>query len=289
MSGGIDAGGDWCFQFGQDRIFRCFTIAFGQCWLRVEGILDAIVLSEGDVVVLPHGRPFRLTNDLATAPVDIMQVITGPLDGGVLRWQGGGGCLAYSALFTFEGDDAGMLLEVLPPVVYIGRETDRSAMRWYLERMMKVTREPQPGWVLLGEHLAQLMLIEVLGLCMGKITAGTAGWLSALADRQIGAAITDMHRDPAYRWTLEELARRTGMSRSAFAARFKDKAGVTAMEYLGSWRMRLAADRLINSDLPVSSIAFSLGYESESAFGFAFKKRMGCSPRQYCHARAAAG
>jgi len=286
MSGGIDAGGDWSLQFEQDRYFRCFAVASGACWLSVDGVDDAIRLQTGDVVVLPHGRRFRLASDLAVPAVDIMAVITAPLDGGVLRWQGGGACLAFSALFTFAGKDADILLGVLPPVVHIDKDADRATMRWYLDRMMKVIREPQPGWVLLGEHLAQMMLIEVLSLCLGEKTG--VGWLSALSDQQISGALTYMHREPGYRWTLQALATRVGMSRSAFALRFKEKVGMSAMEYLTGWRMRLAADRLVNSGDAVSSIAFSLGYESESAFGFAFKREMGCSPRQYCNARMAA-
>jgi AraC-like DNA-binding protein len=285
MSGGIDAGGDWSIQFEQDRHFRCFAIASGFCWLAVEGIDDAVRLQTGDFLVLPHGRAFRLASDLEVAPVDIMTVIKAPLNGSVFCWKGGGACLAFSALFTFAGDDVNILLSVLPPLVHIRKEADRSTMRWYLERMMKVIREPQPGGVLLGEHLAQMMLIEVLGLYMGEATTGGVGWLSALADKQIGGAITAMHGNPSFRWTLKELAKRVGMSRSSFAVRFKEKVGCSAMEYLTRWRMRRAADKLVNSSDPVSSIATSLGYESESAFSFAFKREMGCSPRQYGYAR----
>jgi AraC-like DNA-binding protein len=284
MAGGIDAGGDWSIQFEQDPYFRCFAIVSGLCWLSVEGLDGAVCLQEGDFVVLPHGRAFRLASDLAIAPIDILTVITAPLNGSVFCWQGGGACLALSALFTFNDDDADILLSVLPPLVHIRKDTDRAAMRWYLERMMKVSREPQPGGVLLGEHLAQMMLIEVLGLYLGDTVTGGVGWLSALADKQIGAAITAMHENPGYRWTLQALAERVGMSRSSFALRFKEKVGTSAMDYLTRWRMRRAGDRLVNSSDPVSSIASSLGYESESAFGFAFKREMGCSPRQYCHA-----
>jgi len=76
------------------------------------------------------------------------------------------------------------------------------------------------------------------------------------------------------------------MSRSAFALRFKENVGVTDIEYLTRWRMLLADDRLMNSHDSVSVISLSLGYKSESAFCFDFKRKMGCSPRQYCHARS---
>jgi AraC-like DNA-binding protein len=287
MAGGIDAGGDWAIRFEQDPYFRCFAIVAGSCWLAMESMDRAVRLQEGDFVVLPHGRSFRLASDLAAAPVDIMTVITAPLNGSIFCWQGGGACTALSALFTFSGDDADILLGVLPPLVHIRKDADRAAMRWYLERMMKVTREPQPGGVLLGEHLAQMMLIEVLGLHLGDLATSGVGWLSALADKQISAAITAMHENPGRRWTLQSLAERVGMSRSAFAVRFKEKVGTSAMEYLTRWRMRRAGHKLVNSTEPVSSIALSLGYESESAFCFAFKREMGRSPRQYGYARLA--
>jgi AraC-like DNA-binding protein len=111
------------------------------------------------------------------------------------------------------------------------------------------------------------------------------GWLYALADKQLNAAIAAMHEDPGHRWTLQELGKRAGMSRSIFALRFKQRVGTSAMEYLTRWRMARAADRLANSLDSVSTIALSVGYESESAFGAAFKKVTGYSPRQYARPR----
>lgn len=288
MSGGVDAGGDWALKFEQDQFFRCFALVSGECWLSMDGVGDAVRLQAGDFVVLPHGRAFRLASDLKVTPVDIMSVIKAPLQGRIFSWNGGGACLALSALFNFARDHAPILLGLLPPIVHIRNDSDREAMRWYLERMMKVLREPQPGSFLLGEHLAHMMLIEVLGLYMADGVTGGVGWLFALADKHIGAAITAMHENTGYRWTLHELAARAGMSRSSFALRFKEKVGISAMEYLTQWRMLLASDRLANSSDSVSAIALSLGYESESAFGFAFKREMGCSPRQYGRPRTSA-
>jgi AraC-like DNA-binding protein len=101
----------------------------------------------------------------------------------------------------------------------------------------------------------------------------------------MSAAIGAMHDDPAHRWTLQELSARAGMSRSTFALRFKKTVGTPPMDYLTRWRMLLAGDRLANSADPLSAIALSLGYESESAFSTAFKRVMGCSPRQHGRGR----
>jgi AraC-like DNA-binding protein len=154
--------------------------------------------------------------------------------------------------------------------------------------MRQELREPQPGSVLILQHLAQMMLVQALRAHLADGSDGGVGWLFALADKQIGAAITAMHRDPAQRWTLQQLAERVGMSRSAFAAKFKATVGSSPMEYLTRWRMLLAGDRLANSSDPISVISPSLGYESESAFSTAFKRVMGCSPRRYSRGRASA-
>jgi AraC-like DNA-binding protein len=95
-----------------------------------------------------------------------------------------------------------------------------------------------------------------------------------------------MHENPAYRWTVQALAERAGMSRSVFSQKFKQAVGSAPLEYLTRWRMLLAGDRLANSKEPVSAVALSLGYESESAFSTAFKRTLGCSPRQYARQQA---
>ena len=158
-------------------------------------------------------------------------------------------------------------------------------MRWSLERMMQELREPQPGGFLVAQHLADLMLVQALRLHLTEGLKGGVGWLFALADKQMSVAITSMHDDPAHPWTLQELAKRAGMSRSTFAQKFKQTVGASPMEYLTRWRMLLAGDKLVNSSDPISVIALSLGYESESAFSTAFKRVMGCSPRQYSRGR----
>jgi AraC-like DNA-binding protein len=206
-----------------------------------------------------------------------------PLRGAIRTFNGGGGCFSVGGHFILSGDHANLLLKMLPPIVHLRSESDRAALRWSIERMMQELREEQPGSALMAQHLAYTMLIQALRLHLAEGVKGGVGWLFALADKQISSAIQAMHNDPAHRWTLRNLAEQAGMSRSVFALRFKEKVGLSPMEYLTRWRMTLAGDRLMHSDDPVSAIALSLGYESESAFSTAFKREMGCSPRQYSH------
>ncbi len=285
MCGGFDVGGDWSLQFPEHDGIKCYAVVSGQCWLAVEGVPEAVLLKAGDCFLLPLGRPFRLASDLALTPVDFRSMYTNPLNGGIATWNGGGDVSGVGGFFGLEGNHAGILLGMLPPIVHIKKESDKLALRWSIERMMAELREPRPGSFLVLRNLAHMMLVQALRTHLTEGLRGGVGWLFALADEQIGPAINAMHSDPAYPWTLQELADRLGMSRSGFAAKFKETVGSTPIVYLTRWRMLLAGERLKNSRDSISAISQSLGYVSESAFSTAFKRVVGCSPRQYSRGR----
>ena len=287
MFGGFEAGGDWSLAFPRHEGIKCYAIGEGRCWLAVEGE-EPVLLRTGDCFLLPRGRPFRMTSDLALPPADWRTIVTRPPNGGIIRVNDGADFTSIGGHFTLAGGHADVLLEDLPPVVHLRSEADRAALRWSIERLRQELTDPQPGGFLVAEHLIHMMLVQVLRLHLAEGPRAGIGWLFALADRQMSAAITAIHDDPAHRWTVQALAARAGMSRSVFAARFKETVGVSPMDYLTRWRMLLAGDRLENSRDPVSVIALSLGYESESAFSTAFKRVMGCAPRRYGRARSAA-
>jgi AraC-like DNA-binding protein len=247
-------------------------------------------LKAGDCFLLPSGRPFRLASDLSLEPVDARTLYATARNGGILSYNGGGDFFLAGSHFLLDGaagDHAALLLGALPPIVHIREEADKATLRWSMEHMKQELSERRPGGFLIAEHLAHMMLVQALRLHLAEGPKGGVGWLFALADKQMGAAIGAMHDDPAHGWTLQSLAERAGMSRSTFAAKFKETVGDSPMEYLTRWRMLLAGKRLTHSSDPVSAIALSLGYESESAFSTAFKRVMGCSPRRYGRSGAA--
>ena len=282
VAGGFDVGASLAVQFGRHDGVKCYSVVSGQMWLQVEGVSDPVRLTTGDCFLLPRGWPFRLATDLKAPPVEALSVLaTARRSGGVAIVNGGGECLVIGGHFALIGDHAGMLLGALPPIVHIRKESDKAAMRWSLERMRQELREGEPGGFLMAQHLAHLMLLQALRLHLAEGSGASVGWLFALSDKHIGAAIAAVHDAPGHPWTLQTLAERAGMSRSTFALRFKERVGESPMEYLTRWRMALAGDRLANSSDPVSLIARALGYESESAFSTAFKRVMGRPPRQY--------
>ena len=280
-SGGFDAGGDWSILYPAHEGMKCFAVVSGECWLAVDGVPEAVHIQAGDCFLLPSGRSFRAASDLSLPATDASELYSGEQSRGVVTWNGGGDFFLIGGHFTVASSHLSILLEVLPPIVHLQKESDKAALRWCLERMAQELRDPQPGGYLVAQDLAHMMLVQALRLHLAQGSSDSVGWLFALADKQISAAIYCMHDHPAQNWTIQKLAERAGMSRSAFAVKFREKVGASPMEYLTRWRMLLAGSRLRDSSDPVSVISHSLGYISEAAFSTAFKRVMGCSPRQY--------
>jgi AraC-like DNA-binding protein len=292
-SGGFDAGGDWSVRFRAHQGIKCIAVVSGEGWFRLEGEADAMALRPGDCLLLPSGRPFVLASARGAAanppplnapPLDAVAAFGFPLDRRIAVLNGGGDFLGLGGHFLLERQ-AELLLDVLPPVVRLERATDRAAMRWSLEQMREELAGGRPGGDLIAQQLASVMLVQALRLYLTERAGDGTGWLSALADPQIGAAMAAIHDDPAAPWTLEALARRAGLSRSGFAARFRALVGAPPGDYLTRWRMRVAADRLGAPGVRLAEVAAAVGYESENAFSTAFRRVMGVSPRRWARAR----
>jgi len=281
VAGGFELGGDWAIRFNAHNGIKCYALVEGACWLAMDGVAEPVRMTTGDCFLLPSGRGFRLANDLDLEPLDFHALLSGERRGGIAVLNGGGDAMILGGHFAFTGAHTDILLGAMPPVVHLRRDADKVALRWSLQRMREELLETQPGAALVAQHLAHMMLVQALRLYLADGGGRSVGWLFALADPQMAAAIGAVHAAPGERWTLEALAERAAMSRSSFAQKFKATVGSSPMDYLTRWRMLLAGDRLANGDEPVSVIALSLGYDSESAFSTAFKRVMGCSPRRY--------
>ncbi len=285
-SGGFDHGGDWALAFGPCEGMRFYAVISGNGWLAVDGVPRAAQLAPGDFVLLPRGRPFRVARDLAFEPADPTASYDGRNDGGVAVFNGGGHFFGVGGEFALTGRQADVWLGVLPPIVHIREEADKAVLHASIERMRQELRDPQPGGVFVARQLATLLLVESIRLHLAhEGRNGGVGWLVALSDKQMAAAIGAMHDKPGDPWTVQSLAARAGMSRTTFAVRFKERVGLSPLEYLTRWRMAVACDQLVRSSAPIAEIGEAMGYDSQSAFSLAFKRVMGRSPAQYGRGR----
>ena len=281
IAGGFDVCGDWSIAFEPHTGIKCYAVLSGACWLSIDGLPSAIRLESGACVLLPHGRRFRLTNDLALPPVEFRKLKAVDWKGGIATLNGGGDTLVLGGHFAFAGPQADMLSGTVRPVTHLRGDRDRDTLRWALDLMRQELLEGQPGGSLVTQHLAHLVLVQALRFYLADGAGHQVGWLFALAKPQLAAAIAAMHAEPGKRWTLSSLAKKAGMSRASFAQAFAETVGTSPIDYLTRWRMLLAGNRLTQGRQRVSEIAGTLGYTSETAFSTAFKRIMGCSPTGY--------
>ena len=281
VSAGLDAGGEWAIRFPAHDGIKFNAVMRGACWVQVEGEVEPCRLEAGDCFLLTRGRPFLLATGLAMPPIASPAIYDQATDG-IATCNGGGDFLLIGGRFVFEGDHAGLLTGTLPSVVYVRDASSQAAvLRWALDELAIEIKGGAPGQALMAEHLAHIMLLQVLRLWLAAGPRQVSGWLGALCDPFLARGIGAMHAEPGFRWTLDALADRAGMSRTVFAERFRKAVGRPPLDYLTEWRMRLAADRLRRTGETVATIGFSVGYQSEAAFSTAFRRVVGRPPTRY--------
>jgi AraC-like DNA-binding protein len=285
VSGGFDADGNWAVQFGPHDGIKFHAVVSGECWVSVDGMPDAVKVRAGECFLLARRKPFRIASDLSVKPVDVRTLLPPVYDGRIVTYNQGGTFLSIGGYFTLADHQADLLVNMLPPLIHIREEPDRATLRWCVERMRQELLDPQPGEFIVAQQLATMVLVQALRLHLSDRQRDGVGWLFALADKRLRAAINAIHESPGRRWTLQAMAEKAAMSRTIFALKFKETVGLSPIDYLTRWRMMLAADRLTNSRDSISEIGLALGYESEKSFSTAFKRVMNCPPRQYGRGR----
>jgi AraC-like DNA-binding protein len=177
------------------------------------------------------------------------------------------------------------LIESLPKVIKLDWRGGDSGWLGEFARVARAesTAKRRGGESVLAK-LSELMFIEVLRRYLAELPPERAGWLAGLRDPLVGKALSLLHGAPALSWTIEELARQAGASRSVLAERFTALVGIPPMHYLTQWRMQMAAG-LLKSGANIATIAAATGYGSEAAFSRAFKRAVGTSPSAWREGR----
>jgi AraC-like DNA-binding protein len=268
-----------------------YAVLRGSGWLQVDGSSQAVPLAGGDLVLLPRGARHLLRDDLTTRAVAMARILAGRVKapGGVIRYGGGGAPASIvGGHFTFEGGGSGALLEGLPPMIHV--KSDGGALVQWLEATLQLlaaeTALAQPGAETVVSRLADILFVQALRTHMASVTDCSRGWLRALKDPPMATALRLIHEQPEKPWTVEALAQRVTMSRSAFAERFTRLVGEAPLGYLTRWRIQKAAHLIRERDATLGAIARGVGYATESAFGKAFRRHMGTSPGEYRKALA---
>ena len=261
-------------------------IARGNCWLSVDGTSEPIPLTGGDCFLLARGTSFVLRDSPGTRPKSSFSEVAAK-DNSKVAHYGGGGAPTTIVCGSLSFDRASLkpITQLLPSFILIKADEARTlAVHNTVQALASEMAEQAPGSEVVATRLAEVLFIQVLRAHIAsgpELNKRNKGWLRAVFDPQIGAALSAIHDRVNAPWTVESLAAAAGMSRSSFAARFKELLGQTPLEYVTEWRMQKAMQLLQQRDKKLIDVAQSVGYESDAAFSKAFKRVVGANPGEY--------
>jgi AraC-like DNA-binding protein len=255
----------------------------GNCWLSIEGIPDPIPLTGGDCFLVGRDTSIVMRDSPRTRPRSTFREIGAKAIGNVAHCGGGGApTTIVCGSMSFDRASLRPITQLLPSFILIKAEQARAlALHDTMRALASEMAEQVPGSEIVANRLAEVLFIQILRAHIASGPERNKGWLRAIFDPQMGTALSAIHDSVNTPWTVESLAGAAGMSRSAFAARFKEQLGQTPLEYVTEWRMQKAMQLLQQRDKKLIDVARSVGYDSDAAFSKAFKRVVGANPGEY--------
>jgi AraC-like DNA-binding protein len=268
-----------------EHVISIHMILEGGAWVQLsDQSQPAIGMAAGDAVLVPHGDAHFMSSEPDERPLS--KSPPGNRRGNealpfALSEARCGDARArfVSGYFGCHARTFNPLLSALPRVLHArGWSSDNVLTTELINAALAESRQPRAGSQTILSRIGELMFVHAIRQYVEGSPARSTGWLAALRDHNVSAALHAVHDNPAQPWTLSALAREAGLSRSMFAKRFRRVMGMSAMQYLGNWRLQLATGMLEQEGASVAHIASYVGYESDAAFNRAFKRRLGVPP-----------
>ena len=280
-----ELGAPWVIQFPCQDMMHFHILERGSAWMELDAKPPARALAPGDVVVVGRGHGYRIADQPGRRGIEPIAFPEEGAEGRYCLIRHGsveGGTVMICGSFMFDNAADHPLLELLPAFMHI-KSTAEPAVGWvdFVARLLTAeVSQMRPGTQTVVSSLTDILFVQVLRYWMGN-GAAPPGWLSALKHPQIGPVLALVHEQPDAPWTVEKLARRASLSRSAFSTRFAKVVGETAQAYLTRIRMQRAAKLLGQEHMSLGRVASAVGYDSEAAFNKAFKRWRGKTPGQF--------
>lgn len=294
----------WCLSEPQsDRLASLLALTPGHLILYhflIEGRAFARLpsgmkeeLTAGDVVVFPHGDAHLLGNGWPERPVDAVPTFSKYLEDRfkIVRFGSGGEATRLVCGYMLCNSNLSqMILAGLPKMIKIQLGDDESS-KWLRDSIQFSAGDEgksDASSEIVVAKLSEALFVETLRRYINGLPQNEVGWLAGARDTTIGKALALMHKEPSNPWTVSALAQSVGQSRTRFAERFRHFLKESPMAYLTRWRLKVAADMLLNTELSMAEVAMSVGYGSEASFNRAFKREFHQPPARFRRKRISA-
>nr|WP_171020475.1 AraC family transcriptional regulator [Cupriavidus sp. 2SB] len=275
----VQARAPWGVRSGSKGTIKFAVLVEGSCVVATSATPSPLCLRTGDVFIALDDTPYDTYDQPGSALLDCSSMLPHRSGEDLVIGGEGASCHFVCGCFEIDAHEAVPLLSVLPSVLVLdgGRDASLTVAK-LLGLLLRETVRTEIGSEAMISRLFELLFIHVVRAYCDQQSLPQTGWLAITVDPHLKHAARAMHSDLGRDWTLELLAQVSGMSRSAFAVRFKEKAGLTPYEYLIRWRMFKAVLLLQRSELSLHAIAHSIGYKSERTFNRVFKRELGTTP-----------
>lgn len=286
---------------GCEHVMEYHMIAKGSGWAAVSG-LPPVKLAAGDIVMFPQGdrhvlssapgvEPLRLTadwvfarrNDPRPMPISYHH---GVVDAGAAVPVEDADTIAVCGFLGCDLRPFNPLVAALPRILHLPASRAGDWVERVIDQAVVESNDRRPGGDAVLERLSEMMFVDAARRYLEGLPEDATGWLAGLRDRFVGRALALMHERPDHPWSVDDLAREVGLSRSALHERFMKFLGDAPMHYLANWRIQLGARLLRESNRNVAAIALDVGYDSEAAFSRAFRRIVGMPPAAWRKAQA---
>ncbi|UTW55904.1 AraC family transcriptional regulator [Kordiimonas sp. SCSIO 12610] len=265
---------------------RFHLVTQGSLWITVAGCPDPIKIEDGDFIIIPHGAAHEMRDNIDNSSTMLNSHDDGTFDDDGTFRLGDRESEDITRLvcghFEFDSGFQHPLLEQLPSYILIKKE-EAESVPWFNQALLVMASEAgdnKLGYSEILKRMSEILFIHTVRLWSERET-GKANFIAAVTDPKIGRSLNALHAEPNCRWTVEDLAKSAGMSRTAFAEQFSKLTGLTPMQYVTVWRIQKAQRMLIENDVSVEWVASQVGYESVAAFSRVFKKIAGEGPGAY--------
>lgn len=287
----------WGLRFSTGTQARLVVVACGSAWLRWSGSKAPLRIEAGGCLIIKPGVDFDMSDEPARKVVSCMSLRASEegeqrariADDGLVVEYGGTGepCELIIGRFSFDPVAAEPLVAPMPPLVHVPlAKAHAELLQGTLALMGKEASQDGLGARFVVDRLTDALFVQAMRAFFSG-GCSSPGWITALADRRVAQAIHAVHADLARPWTVADLAREAGVSRSSFAAAFTSAVGESPLDYVTNWRIYRAKVLLASSDESLTEIAQRVGYDSDTALSRAFKRKVGMPPGEFRKAMAA--
>ncbi len=275
----------WAVDTPSGPYVQFWRLVKGKCVVSIEG-QSPIHMKEGDLVLLPLSRAYRISDGQDKRVTSMADYIRSRQNGTPLFSEGEEETILLGGHFEFEHKPAHPLISGLPAFIHISSfgSREHTWLKQTADLIFDEINSEKQGSKILVARLAEMLFIHTIRAYIHE-GMRTEGFLAALADERISIALKMIQDNPEREWTLDMLAKASGMSRTLFFNKFKDTVGETPLAYLTNWRIDKAKRLLLTSKENIGTIATNVGYQSEAAFSRVFKARVNETPAGFRRAR----